>query len=177
MLKPEKEPDMANKKSGDGLEPTSSGTNLSTIRTGKPTVSGGSKSDRWNCALGKQVVKSFGVMPSDVAYNVPRIRAVFEALASIAPRDEIEGMLVAQMLVIHNANMECVSRAMADDQTYEVWRESLNQSNRLSRTFVAQVDALNKHRGKGQQKVVVEHVHVNSGGQAVVGTVERGQTE
>jgi hypothetical protein len=34
------------------------------------------------------------------------------------------------------------------------------------------LDALNRHRGKGQQKVTVEHVHVHSGGQAVVGMVE-----
>jgi hypothetical protein len=32
---------------------------------------------------------------------------------------------------------------------------------------------LNHHRGKGQQKVTVEHVHVHSGGQAIVGPVER----
>jgi hypothetical protein len=30
----------------------------------------------------------------------------------------------------------------------------------------------NRHRGKGQQKVTVEHVHVHSGSQAVVGVVE-----
>jgi hypothetical protein len=29
----------------------------------------------------------------------------------------------------------------------------------------------NCHRGKGQQKVTVEHVHVHAGGQAVVGMV------
>jgi hypothetical protein len=34
------------------------------------------------------------------------------------------------------------------------------------------VDALNCHRGKDQQKVTVEHVHVHSGGQAIVGTIE-----
>ena len=33
------------------------------------------------------------------------------------------------------------------------------------------LDALNRHRGKGQQKVTVEHVHVHAGGQAVVGMV------
>ena len=32
--------------------------------------------------------------------------------------------------------------------------------------------ALNRHRGKGQQKVTVEHVHVHEGGQAIVGNVE-----
>jgi hypothetical protein len=31
------------------------------------------------------------------------------------------------------------------------------------------LDALNHHRGKGQQKITVEHVHIHSGGQAVVG--------
>jgi hypothetical protein len=35
------------------------------------------------------------------------------------------------------------------------------------------LEALNRHRGKGQQKVTVEHVHVHAGGQAVVGMVER----
>jgi hypothetical protein len=34
-----------------------------------------------------------------------------------------------------------------------------------------QVEALHRYRGKGQQKVTVEHVHVNAGGQAIVGTV------
>jgi hypothetical protein len=34
------------------------------------------------------------------------------------------------------------------------------------------LEALNRHRGKGQQKVTVEHVHVHAGGQAVVGMVE-----
>jgi hypothetical protein len=36
------------------------------------------------------------------------------------------------------------------------------------------LDALNRHRGKGQQKVTVEHVHVHSGGQAIVGAVKTG---
>jgi predicted Kef-type K+ transport protein len=36
----------------------------------------------------------------------------------------------------------------------------LSQANKLSRTYAALLDALNRHRGKGQQKVTVEHVHV-----------------
>jgi hypothetical protein len=36
-------------------------------------------------------------------------------------------------------------------------------------------DTLNRHRGKAQQKVTVEHVHVHSGGQAIVGTIERSE--
>jgi hypothetical protein len=33
------------------------------------------------------------------------------------------------------------------------------------------LEALNHHRGKGQQNMKAEHVHVHSGGQAVVGMV------
>jgi hypothetical protein len=40
------------------------------------------------------------------------------------------------------------------------------------RTYAMLLEALNRDRGKGQQKVTVEHVHVHEGGQAVVGVVE-----
>jgi hypothetical protein len=33
------------------------------------------------------------------------------------------------------------------------------------------MEALDKHRGKGQQKITVEHVTVEAGGQAIVGNV------
>jgi hypothetical protein len=62
---------------------------------------------------------------------------------------------------------------MIREQTFEGRREALTQANKLSRTYAALLDALNRHRGKGQQKVTVEHVHVHSGGQAIVGPVER----
>ena len=72
--------------------------------------------------------------------------------------------------------MECYRRAMIGEQTFEGRGENLSQANKLSRTYAALLDALNRHRGKGQQKVTVEHVHVHSGGQAIVGTVERPPT-
>lgn len=48
----------------------------------------------------------------------------------------------------------------------------MRHAERLMRIYNQQVDTLNKHRGKGQQKVTVEHVTVNEGGQAVVGSLE-----
>ena len=82
-------------------------------------------------------------------------------------------MIAAQLLAAHNAAMECYRRAMLGEQTFEGRREALSQANKLSRTYSVLLDALNRHRGKGQQKVTVEHVHVHSGGQAIVGMVER----
>ena len=61
---------------------------------------------------------------------------------------------------------------MIGEQTFESRRENLSQANKLSRTYALLLEALNHHRGKGQQKVVVEHVHVHAGGQAVVGKFE-----
>jgi hypothetical protein len=70
--------------------------------------------------------------------------------------------------------MECYRRAMIPEQSFEGRREGLSQANKLSRTYAVLLDALNRHRGKGQQKVTVEHVHVHPGGQAIVGTVTQG---
>jgi hypothetical protein len=61
---------------------------------------------------------------------------------------------------------------MIAEQTLEGRRENLNQANKLARTYATLIEVLNRHRGKGQQKVTVEHVHVHAGGQAVVGIVE-----
>ena len=48
------------------------------------------------------------------------------------------------------------------EQTFEGRRENLNQASKLSRTYATLLEALNRHRGKGHQKVTVEHVHVHS---------------
>jgi hypothetical protein len=61
---------------------------------------------------------------------------------------------------------------MLGNQPLEAHREYLNQATKLSRTSATLLEALNRHRGKGQQKVTVEHVHIHAGGQAVVGMVE-----
>jgi hypothetical protein len=59
-----------------------------------------------------------------------------------------------------------------ENQTLQGRQENLNQANKLSRTHAMLLETLNRHRGKGQQKVTVEHVHVHEGGQAIVGNVE-----
>ena len=61
---------------------------------------------------------------------------------------------------------------MRDGISWEAWEKSINQGVRLLQTFTAQMEALQKYRGKStQQKVTVEHVHVHQGGQAIVGAV------
>lgn len=142
-------------------------------RKGALKTIGGSQSDHWNNTLANQTAHALWVKNSDEAERGRQFSATVAALIGIAPRDELEGMMAAQLIAAHNAAMECYRRAMIGEQTFEGRRENLNQANKLSRTWATLLDALNKHRGKGQQKVTVEHVHVHAGGQAVVGTVER----
>jgi hypothetical protein len=56
--------------------------------------------------------------------------------------------------------MQSFRLAALPDQTFEGLREFLHQASKLSRAFAVLVETLDRHRGKGAQKVVVEHVHV-----------------
>jgi hypothetical protein len=103
-----------------------------------------------------------------------QVEAMLVAMSGMEPRDVFEGMLIAQAIATHNAVMECHRRAMIPEQSFEGRRENLNQANRLSRTFAALSEALDRHRGKGQQRITVEHVNVQAGGQAIVGAVTSG---
>jgi hypothetical protein len=134
---------------------------------------GGSRSDHWNNILANQAIQALWLKHSDPETRDKQFSATVAALVGIGPNDELEGMMAAQLIAAHNAAMECYRRAMISEQSFEGRREALNQANKLSRTYATLLDALNRHRGKGQQKVTVEHVHVHSGGQAIVGTVER----
>ncbi|WPY94833.1 hypothetical protein T8T21_01530 [Limimaricola variabilis] len=99
-------------------------------------------------------------------------RDLLAAMAvEIEPRDGIEAMLVVQMTATHTAMTEMARRMVDTSSSYQV-RESLERSmTRLSRTYLAQMEALKKHRAKAQQTVRVERVMVESGGQAIVGAV------
>jgi hypothetical protein len=132
---------------------------------------GGSVATEWNTMLANQTVNTLAVGDDDETQR-RQYHAAALGLIGISPRDELEGMMAAQLIAAYNATMECYRRAAVPDQTFEGRRENLNQANKLSRTFSMLLEAFNRHRGKGQQKVTVEHVHVHAGGQAVVGTVE-----
>jgi hypothetical protein len=105
-------------------------------------------------------------------YKQLQIEANFDAMA--VSRDEAEGMLVAQMVPLHSTAMDCLRRAAYSGLTFEGRQQNLNFANKLARTYALQMEALDKHRGKGQQKVTVEHVHVSSGRPGIVGAVETG---
>ncbi|MGI8854099.1 MAG: hypothetical protein ACR2GC_12620 [Methyloceanibacter sp.] len=93
-------------------------------------------------------------------------------IKSIAPQDEIESMLAAQMAAVHMMVMNFTSR-LANASTLQQQDSAERALNKLARTFATQVEALKRYRTGGQQKMTVEHVHVHEGGQAIVGHVEQ----
>jgi hypothetical protein len=162
---------MTGKKTAKGKEPTTVVAHDPEDRKGTLKSIGGSQSDHWNNTLANQAVQALWVKNSEAAERDRQMNATVAALVGIGPKDELEGMMAAQLIAAHNAAMECYRRAMIGEQTFEGRRENLNQANKLSRTWATLLEALNHYRGKGQQKVTVEHVHVHAGGQAIVGAV------
>lgn len=135
----------------------------------------GSLSDDCNGVLLGSVMRTLWKPPSysdEEKALVDRTAAI--QMAGFAPTTEVEGMIAAQAVSINAAALECLRRAAIPEQSHEGRSENLALALKLSKTFAALVETLDRHRGKGQQVVRVEHVTVNAGGQAIVGAVEAG---
>jgi hypothetical protein len=89
---------------------------------------------------------------------------------SIRPRDSVEAMLVAQMVSVHVMAMRCAHHlANADDIAQH--DSAARALGRLTRTFPAQIEALNRYRSHGEPAITVQNVSVGDGGKAIVGNV------
>jgi hypothetical protein len=93
-------------------------------------------------------------------------------LREIEPKGIFQSLLAIQAVAVHRAAMSCLRTAFANTSGLGLGNALVNQATRLMGLFVEQVDAMARLKGTvGQQKVTVEHVHVNAGGQAIVGAV------
>lgn len=133
---------------------------------------GGSNSSAFNDTL---LLRAFQAMPShrsaDNSGPQQLGEALLGALRGIGPRDELEGALAAQMLVLNFTVLDLLRVANSDDQRFDIRCELLSHAVKGSRACAALLDAINRHRGKGQHSMTIKHVHVNEGGQAIVGPV------
>jgi hypothetical protein len=95
---------------------------------------------------------------------------LLSVVSDIEPRDQVDTMRTAQMAAVHTATMTFANR-LKQVVTIEQQDSAEKAFNKLTRTFTSQMEALRKYRHGGEQKVTVQHVNVNDGGQAVVGNV------
>lgn len=135
---------------------------------------GGTDHGQFNAMLMRQALASFPTTFADPS-KPTGFDAVATGLIAIAPRDAQEGMIAAQMLGLHNSAMDCLRRAVHEGQSFEGREMNLTQAAKLSRTYALLMDCLGRHRSGGTQKIIVERVTVNAGGQAIVGNIAHAQ--
>ena len=99
---------------------------------------------------------------------------ILSVVRGVQPRDELEAMLAVQMGAVHQATM-MMARRLNHVETIPQQDAAERALNKLARTYATQMEALKRYRTGGQQKVTVEHVTVNEGGQAIVGAVTHGE--
>jgi hypothetical protein len=105
--------------------------------------------------------------PRDLNFVLATVRA-------IDPRDSTEALLAVQMAAVHNATM-VAARRLTHTETIPQLDSASNMLNKLARTFAAQIETLKRYRADGEQKITVQHQHVNvSANQAVVGVNQGG---
>jgi hypothetical protein len=127
---------------------------------------GGADSNRWNCHLINRLLAALpGGMDREERTALANV-AVGGQLA-MKPADPVEAMLSAQMIAASNASMDCYRRAWIPEQTFEARMRFLALADKAARTVAVLAEALDRHRGRGQQQITVKHVTVNAD-QAVV---------
>jgi hypothetical protein len=100
------------------------------------------------------------------------VNAALAMIEAAAPKDEIEGALAVQMACTHAAAMAVLARFAGGGGSERRVIALGTTAARLLKAFALQAEALRRRRGGGQQYVRVEHVHVNDGGQAIIGNVK-----
>lgn len=85
----------------------------------------------------------------------------------LQPQNVLETMLVSQMANAHAHCIDLFQKAGSDMQL-----ERLKMAQRLMKTFARCLETLEKTRRAGSQSFKVEHIHINQGAQAIIGSVE-----
>src|SRR3990167_8284860 len=90
-------------------------------------------------------------------------------LGELQQRTLLESMLVVQMVGCFHASTRLLHSGLALGQSLEQANWKLNNARGLMRLSTEQLEALASLRGKrGRQRMVVRHVHVHAGGNAIV---------
>jgi hypothetical protein len=117
-------------------------------------------------------IRSLQIFRGDSSNALDAFIAAVEMIIELGPKNATEAMLAVQMIGVHEAADRFLKQATVGTQTSEGVEANVNRASRLMRLFLDQVEAMVRLKGQiRQQRVTVEHVHVNSGGHAIVGAV------
>jgi hypothetical protein len=120
----------------------------------------GITSDELAECLVSQIVNATHLQPSNAPVSETALNAALAAVTGMGPQDEAEAMLAAQMVGVHWTAMDLLRKVGgATDRTLA--NEAGALAVKLLRTYTAQLEALKRYRSAGEQRIVVQHQHVN----------------
>jgi hypothetical protein len=122
-----------------------------------------------NEMLGQQLIQQAIHASPDANEIDVQAEAVSAALGEMQPQDAAEGMIITQMVGLHNQMMYYMKRSIEEHWDAE---EYLNRFLKINRQFLACLNGLLRYRNRGQQNVVVQNVNVGPDGKAIVGCVQ-----
>ena len=111
-----------------------------------------------------------GSVPSKTSDD---FKVALATLREMNPRTLTESQLAVEMAAVHNTAMAFMNKATRMGQPCVDSDLNLRRATSLMRLYKDQVETMLKLRGMNGQRVTV--VHVNEGGQAIVGEVTTGQ--
>lgn len=98
-------------------------------------------------------------------------------IAAAKPTNELELMLASQMAITNLLVNHTAAQAYTA-KNHKILNAVSNQAVKFNRIYLEQINALQRLQGKSQtQKIIVEKVHVEAGGQAAIGVYEGGAND
>jgi hypothetical protein len=114
----------------------------------------------------EQAARLPGAGPSNVSIN-----GALAVIAAFAPKNEVEAALALQAACVHMVTMVMMARIGGGHGSDRRLPALASVTAKLVRAYCAAVETHRRLRVGGEQKITVQHVTVNEGGQAIVGTV------
>lgn len=105
--------------------------------------------------------------------NALNINIAIQSLADSAPKDAIESKFCMQETALYAQGMQYLSRAENSDRV-DHSEFYMRNAIKLLRLRNETIEALTRYHRGGKQCVVVQHVNIENGGQAIVGSVLNG---
>ena len=117
---------------------------------------GTTNADLATCLI-RQILDATHLQSSGTPINADTLNAALAAVTGIGPQDDAEAMLATQMVAVHWVAMALLRKA--NDRA--LLNDAGNLAVKLLRTYTTQLEALKRYRSAGEQRVVVQHQHVN----------------
>jgi hypothetical protein len=138
---------------------------------------GGGSFKAWNDRIMRLVLNALPIDHRNKVATGNAGTAVFSGMLDIKSADPIEGMLVSQLVVAHEAALKMFQRAWAQPPEYlDAQCRYLALADKAQRTVALLTERLDRHRNSGQQQITVKYQHVTvNADQAIVGNVEHHQ--